>query len=314
AKGQEAMNMNHDMLPAQSKPRSKSRGIAGALLAAIATLALTSASVEAQAKQDGKQAKQNKQNTKLSKWPALKKAASDRARATAKQFKKPQEELHTEAHRKLVAMGAGVAPAIIALVSDRAHNTNEHLFAVLDALVNKSHASLLAREAKRPSVEWRRYLMRKLAGFHDADMAAVFKPALKDKDPDIAIYAGLGLLSLGKHDGLDIVLLAAKQRWTEFGDITAKVLPAARSSACSLPIFEKIASARATDQMAGLRLLRYLMIKDQGMLLRTYLNSSDFAVKKEAINTARVLNGEKPLDKLSSFQAIDQAKKWLLKI
>lgn len=306
------MNMCHP----KSKPQSKSRGIAGALLAAIATLAMTSAAVEAQAKQSGKQQgdKQGKQSAKLAKWPALKKAASDRARATAKQFKKPQEKLHTEANRKLIAIGAGVAPVIIPLVSDRAQNTNEHLFAVLDAVVNKSHASLLAREARRPSVEWRRYLMRKLAGFHDADMAAVFKPALKDKDPDIAIYAALGLLSLGKHDGLDIVLLAAKQRWNEFGDITSKVLPAARSGACSLPIFEKIASARATDQMAGLRLLRYLMVKDQGTLLRTYLQSSDFTVKKEAINTARVLNGEKPLKKLSSFQAIDQAKKWLLKI
>ncbi|MFT4513898.1 MAG: hypothetical protein ACI89X_002267 [Planctomycetota bacterium] len=307
--------MHHTEYQPRAITGSKPRGIIGILLAAIATLALTSTSVEAQSK-DGKQGKpkQDKQSTKLAKWPTLKKAASDRARATAKQFKKPQEKLHVEASRKLIAIGAGAAPAIISLVSDRSQNTNEHLFAVLDAIVDKSHASLLAREAKRPSVEWRRYLIRKLAGFHDADMAPVFKSALKDKDPDIAIYAGLGLLSLGKHDGLDTVLLAAKQRWTEFGEITSKVLPAGRAGACALPVFEKIASARPTDQMAGLRLLRYLMVKDQGMLLRAYLSSSDFAVKKEAINTARVLHGEKPLDKLSSFQAIDQAKKWLLKI
>lgn len=287
------------------------RGIACVLLTTFATLALTSAPVEAQSK-DARRG--GKQSTKLAKWPALKKAASDRARATAKQFKKPQEQLHADANRKLIAIGAGVAPVIIPLVSDRAENTNEQLFAVLDAVVDKRHASLLAREANRPSVEWRRYLLRKLTGFHDADMTAVFKPALKGKDPDIPIYAGLGLLSLGNHDGLDIVLLAAKQRWAEFAEITSKVLPAGRSSACALPIFEKIASARPTDQMAGLRLLRYLMVKDQGMMLRTYLKSSDFAVKKEAINTARVINGEKPVDKLSSFQAIEQAQKWLLKI
>lgn len=296
---------------------NKSGGIAGALLAVLATLALSSINtVEAQVvEKQGKPKQGPKQGTnKLAKWPVLKKAVSDRVRASARQFRKPQEKLHEEANRKLIAIGAGVAPVLIPMINDRAESTNEHLFAVLDAVTNKTHASLLAREAKRPSVEWRRYLMRKLAGFHDADMAAVFKPALKDKDPDITIYAGLGLLSLGKHDGLDIVLLAAKQRWTEFGDITSKVLPAGRSGKCALPVFEKIASARPTDQMAGLRLLRYLMVKDQGMMLRTYLKSSDFAVKKEAINTARVLNGEKPLEKLSSFQAIDQAKKWLQKI
>lgn len=297
-------------------PNTNARGIAGVLLMTITALCTTAASpIAAQTPKPGKEAtEQGKQNNKLAEWPALKKAESDRVRATAKQFKKPQEELHVEANRKLIETGASVAPLIIPMVSDRAQNINEPLFAVLDAVLNKTHAALLAREAKRPSVEWRRYLLRKLACFHDADMAPIFKSALKDKDPDIAIYASLGLLSLGNHDGLDIVLLAAKQRWTKFSDITAEVLTPSRSSKCALPVFEKIASARPTDQMAGLRLLRYLMVKDQSMLLRTYLNSSDFAVKKEAINTARVLHGQKPLKKLSSFQAIDLAKKWLQKI
>jgi len=294
--------------------KSKARDIVGALLATITALALTTAPTEAQSKDAPPNRPKSAPAEKAGKWPSLKKAVSDRARATAKQFKKSQEKLHTAANRKLIAIGPGVAPIIISLVSDRPKNTNEQLFAVLDSVIDKSHASLLAREAKRPSVEWRRYLMRKLAGFHDVDMAAVFKPALLDKDPDIAVYAGLGLLSLGKHDGLDTVLLATKQRWDEFRGIASTVLPAGRSSECAMPVFERIASARPTDQMAGLRLLRYLMPKSQGMLLRSYLESSDFAVKKEAINTARVVHGEKPLEKLSSFQAIEQAKKWLLKL
>lgn len=295
----------------RSVAKRRSTGtLSTALLICGATLfAATAAPLPAQAKQ-----KQGQSADKLGKWPALKKAVSDRARSVARQFKKPQEKLHEEAHKKLVEIGAGVAPVLIPMVSDRPQNTNDHLFAVLDAVVDKSHASLLARETKRPSVEWRRWLMRKLAGFGDKDMAAVFKPALKDKDKDIAFYAGLGMLALGKHDGLDVVLLAAKQRWAELGDITAKALTPARAAKNALPVFEKIAQARATDQMAGLRLLRYLMVKEQGMMLRTYLQSSDFAVKKEAINTARVLHGEKPLDKLSSFQAINQAKQWLQKL
>lgn len=251
---------------------------------------------------------------KLAEWPSLKKAESDRARSLVSQYRKPKEELYPEASRKLIELGAGVAPIMIPLVNDRSHSINEHLFGVLDAVLDKTHAALLARESKRPSVAWRRFLMHKLASFHDAEMAPVFKSALKDKDPDIAFHSALGLLSLGNQDGLDIVILAAKQRWTELDTVIAEILPAGRSEQSAMPIFEKIAAARPTDQMAGLRLLRYLMTKQQSMLLRSYLESADFQVKKEAINTARVLHGEKPMDKLSSFQAINEAKKWLGKL
>ena len=286
--------------------------VASMLLASIGTQSLR-AQEPGDTKQDAKQDAKPTSN-KLSEWPNLKQADSDRARAVVKQFHKPQAELHAPAIQKLITMGAGVAPILISQVSDRPESINKHLFEVLDTVLSAPHAALLARGSKGPSVEWRRNMMCRLARSHDADMAAVFKPALQDKDPDIAFYAALGLLSIGKHEGLDIVLLAARQRWTEFGDLTAEVLPAARSNESAMPIFEKIAAARPTDQMAGLRLLRYLMVKEQGTLLRRYLESADFAVKKEAINTARVLHGEQPLEKLSSFQAIDQAKAWLSKL
>lgn len=261
------------------------------------------------AKQDGKSTAK-----KLSEWPKLKKAHGDAARAKVRQFRKPKAELHEKASAQLIDYGAGVAPILIPMIKDRTDGINDHLFGVLDAVLKPEHASLLAREAKRPSVEWRRYLMRKLATLRDADIAPIMAAAIKDKDPDIAFYASLGMLALGKHDGLDTVLLAAKQRWAEFGPLVAKVLAPARSNKTALPIFEKIAQARPTDKMAGLRLLRYLMAKDQGMLLRTYLQAPDFTVKKEAINTARVLHGEKPLERLASFQAINMAKKWLSKL
>ena len=266
--------------------------------------------------QDKKDPKQDPKpaDNKLTEWPDLTKAEGDRVRSTAKQFHKANQDLHAPAAKKLIEMGAGIAPILIPQINDRAESINSHLFEVLDGVLTDKHAALLARECKRPSLEWRRYMMRKLTGFHDKDMVPIFKAALKDKDPDIAFFASLGLLSLGNHDGLDTMILAGKQRWAEFGDLVAQVLPAGRANQNAMPVFEKIAAARPTDQMAGLRLLRYLMVKDQGMLLRRYLESADFAVKKEAINTARVLHGEAPLEKLSSFQAIDQAKLWLGKL
>jgi hypothetical protein len=279
----------------------------------ISTVALTLMVTAPLTSQDQKPQPQQKVE-KLSKWPALKATESERVRSTARQFKKPQEKLHAAATKRLIATGPAVAPIIIPMVNDRPESINDNLFEVLDAVLNKKHSALLARETKRPSVEWRRYLIRKLATFHDAELAPVFKNTIKDKDADIAAYGAIALLSLGNHDGLEIAMLAAKQRWAEFGDFASKVLAAGRSEKGAMPIFKKIESARPTDQMAGLRLLRYLIVQDQRALLKRYLESSDFTVKKEAINTARVLFGEKPLDKLSSFQAIDQAKTWLNKL
>jgi len=251
---------------------------------------------------------------KLTEWPKLKKAESDRVRALAKQFRKKQEKLRLAAVDKLAKIGAGAAPVLIPLVNDKAENANEYVFQVINRVTDNRHTALLARETKRKSVEWRRYLMRRLAGMHDTDLEPVFKSTLKDKDPDIAFYAALGLLGIGNADGLDIVLTVAKKQWAEHKDLLAKTLPAARSADTAMKVWKRIGQARPTDQMAGLRLQRYLMVKEQKMLLRSYLESPDFAVKREAINTARVLHGEKPLEKLSSFQAINLAKEWLNKL
>lgn len=238
---------------------------------------------------------------KLSEWPELKKADRDRARAVAKQLGKKQEKLRTAAVDKLAAMGAGVAVVLIPLVSDRPQNHNDWLFEVLDQVTDGRHAALLARESQRKSVAWRRYLTRRLAGLRDPDLLPLLRKHVEDKDADIAFYASLGAL-------------AERERWSEQRALIAATLTPARSAAVSLKVWERIGSARPTDQMAGLRLLRYLATTDQKMLLRSYLESSDFAVKKAAINTTRVLHGEQPLEKLSSFQAINLAKQWLQKL
>lgn len=251
---------------------------------------------------------------KLTDWPKFKKTKAGAVRSKVKQFRKAKVELHEKASEQLIAMGAGVAPILIPLVNDRQDGLNEHLLAVLDQVVGPEHASLLARETRRPSLEWRRYLMRKLATFRDADMAPILAAALKDKDPDIAFYAALGLLGLGRHDGLDTVLLETKKRWSEYGPLIAQILTPARAAKTASPIYAKIVEARPTDQMAGLRLLRYLMSKDQSKQLRYFLESQEFTVKRAAINTARVVHGQKPIEKLSSFQAIGMAKEWLSKL
>ncbi|MFY9344071.1 MAG: hypothetical protein WAT39_16395 [Planctomycetota bacterium] len=251
---------------------------------------------------------------KLAEWPALKDTDKDRARALAGQFKKPDAKLYPEAKRGLLQLGAGAAPILIQQVSDRVDSINASLFGVLDEMLDRSHAALMAREAKRPVVELRRYLVHRLCRFGDAEMAPLFEATRKDKDEQTAFYCELGLLAQKRADALTPVLVYCKAHWSEIAGLVAEVLPAARCPGSGTLVFEAIAKANAADQMNGLRLLRYLMAKEQGMLLRRYLEANDHPVKREAVNAARVLHGEPPIDNLSVFQAIEHAKTWLQKL
>jgi hypothetical protein len=94
----------------------------------------------------------------------------------------------------------------------------------------------------------------------------------------------------------------------------AEVLPQERSLECGNWVFESIAKAGAADQMTGLRLLRSLAVREHGLVLRAYLDAPDHTVKREAINAARALHGEPPIENLAVFQAIEMAKEWKNKL
>ena len=111
-------------------------------------------------------------------------------------------------------MGAGVAPILIAHVSDKAQNVNAQLFEILDQVVTPRHLSLLARELKRKSVACRRYLMQRIAREVDPDMRPVLAARLGDKDTDIAFYASLGALALGDGDGIDDLVTSSRRGYT----------------------------------------------------------------------------------------------------
>lgn len=251
---------------------------------------------------------------KLDAWPPLKDAERDKVLPLLAQLRKVDSPQYEPAQKQLLAMGAGAAPYALQQVQDKNDNSNAPYFALLDQVLGKQHAALMAREVKKQKVELRRYLMQRLCRFGDASLKAVFEGARADKDEQTAFFAQLGLLGQKQREALEPVLAYTKSHWAEVGPIVVEALAGARAQDCGTWVFEHIAKAQPADQMAGLRLLRYLMVKDQSMLLRTYLESPDHTVKREAVNTARVLHGEAPVENLSVFQAIEQAKQWLKKL
>ncbi|MEO6598170.1 MAG: hypothetical protein ABIP94_25785 [Planctomycetota bacterium] len=251
---------------------------------------------------------------KLAEWPELKQPDKDRVLALVGQFRKEDPELRADATKQLLAIGAGGMPLLLQQVSDRAENINSHLFALFDSLLEPRHSALMARETKKPRIELRRYLMQRLCRFGDKDLLPVLEATSKDKDEATAFYAALGMLAQKRREAVPAVVTYTKLHWKEVGPITAEVLPAARSQEVGAWVFEAIAKAPAAEQMAGLRLLRYLAVKEHNLIMRTYLQAPDHTVKKEAVNTMRVLNGEDPIENLTVFQAIEMAKQWLAKI
>lgn len=250
---------------------------------------------------------------RLSEWPALKATDADRARASIGQFRKADPALHAAAQKELLALGAGAAPILFAQVSDAPQNLNDALFAVLDALLRPEHADLMVRECGKKKVALRRYLMLRLCRFVDPKALPALQAALQDKDEATAFYAALGALALKQRDGLAGTLAYSKLRWLEVAPLAAEVLPHARSQEAGAWVFEAIVDAPVPEQMAGLRLARYLAVKDHAVILHTYLRAADHGVKKEAVNTMRVLHGEQPIENLTVFKAIEMAKEWLAK-
>lgn len=251
---------------------------------------------------------------KLADWPKPEEAETKTLTAVVGQFAKPEAALHEPAHKKLVGAGDPAAPIVMNAVNDRTPEINVKLFAVLDELLQPRHGALLAREVKKPKVELRRYLTLRMLKFHDAELLPTLTELRKDKDQLTAFYASLAALSLQQKDAVAPVAEYTKTHWSEVGALVAEVLPAARSAEAGTWVLEAIAKANAADQMAGLRLLRYLMAKEQASTLKTYLNSPDHTVKREAINAARVLHGEPPIENLPVFQVVKHQQEWLKKL
>ncbi len=275
---------------------------------------LPSATAQAEPPAPPKAEPQGEQPKKLAEWPELKEADKNRLLPLVGQFKKADPELQAAASKELIEIGAGGAPLLFQQVADRAENGNAQLFTVFDAMLDRRHAALMARECKKPRVELRRYLIKRLCAFADPDVLPVLQATTKDKDELTAFYSQLGVLALRQREAVAPVLAYTKVHWKEVSDFVATVLPAGRSTDTGLWLFEAITKAPPADQMAGLRLLRYLATKEQASLLHRYLEATDHTVKKEAVNTARVLHGEEPLENLSVFQAIEMSKQWLQKL
>lgn len=247
-------------------------------------------------------------------WQKAERKTTERVDQLCENLKRPKEELRQAAEQELMTMPEAAVPLLIQKLSDFPSNINEPLFRVLEKLTVKEHAPLLAGYAKEKRQAIRFFVVGRLAGFADKTMEPVFTHALKDKDPEVAYRAALGLVALGDKKALPLVVARCAAAWDEIGEITMRTIAPGKSSdhtRALLDVFDQAAPDDAKTRIIALRLLRALGVKEEIMAIKIHLDSDDHATKKETINALRVIvAGQPPLEDLSVFDAIEMAKEW----
>jgi hypothetical protein len=245
-------------------------------------------------------------------WPALDESRAARARVLCEELIGTDEEAAVAATDELVAMGAGVAPLVIARLGEAKASRHADAFAgILDQVVADQHAPLVEDCAKQKQNEIRAWAVGWLARHPDEQHRDVLEKTADDKDAEVAFRAAAGLLALGDLDRLEAVFETCAEDWPPHAAFVGAVLPPARSAEAAELVFAKMTAKEVRAQVTGLRLLRSLAPPDTAGRIGSYLDAQQHAVKKEAINALRVVvDGEAPIEDLSVFQAIEQAKQW----
>jgi hypothetical protein len=244
-------------------------------------------------------------------WPTLPRAQAERATQLFANLMANNAELRAAAEEELAAMGAGAAPLLMARLSDHATNINPALLRVLERVTEPVHAPLLAREAASRKVALRRFALQRLAVFHSADLAPVFRAAVRDGDPHVVFAAQLGLAGLGDFEFMEAIFERCMKDWSAAAPLVAPALAGARGEPGTRWVLERIATGGVRAQIAGLRLLRALGVRQAAARIAAFLDSEEHNVKKEAINALRaIVDGAPPLEELSVFDAIELAREW----
>lgn len=245
-------------------------------------------------------------------WPELTGSETEHAKVLVHQLAAEEPEEAQAAEAELTTLGAGVAPYLLARLGDRRPESTAALRRVLHRVVEPVYAPLVAEKADSRSALVREWSLEFLALQHDPRWRKVFEKNRKHKEKEIVFRACLGLAALKDTDALEEVFVQCMaEEWRDHAELVSRCLAPARSDEMAEWLVRHMPRDDEHARITGLRLMRSLAPKEYAGVIATFLDSEQHAVKKEAINALRaVVDGDEPLENLSVFQAIDQAKKW----
>lgn len=252
-------------------------------------------------------------------WPKLDRKAKARGEKYLKLLRSKKDEVRINAIDQLKMLGAGFADrAIRSLKDSENHNVNEQLVLVLDAVIKPAHAPLIALHQKHRATFGRRYVLKTLAKFGRKDSVNTFETARKDKDIEVAYYAALGLVKTTRSTAaLDAIYDRCLEEWGDLAEELGRYLENSRSEDFLPWLGKKLKSKDSHECVTALRMMRFLAPTEAKSMVRRFLDSEHAILKKEAINTLRVIVDHKPalpLKKITVFMVIKLARDWKKRI
>lgn len=257
------------------------------------------------------------QKTKRPEWPEMTARQKSKVETLLATLARKGDTQNTKAkvEKQLVKIGLPCGKRLILRFSDSPHrDINANLTRVLDQILTREHAPLLAQHADHSAAAGRLYVISRLARYNDKEYLPLFQAARKDKDPEVAFHAAIGLAttSLDK-DALEVIFVRCAKEWQDIGDSVTKSLEVIRGFEAMVWLQKRIRNGKLVEQITGLRLMRALAPKEMARSILPYLDSEDYVIKKEAVNALRVVVDGKepfPLAELTVFRIQQLRKEW----
>jgi hypothetical protein len=257
-------------------------------------------------------------------WPELPAKENERVLALIRKLETANEADSAKAQATLAAYGPALVPHLLRRLA-LPRQSDDAIAAVtrtLDAIVTDEHAALVAKATEERALPTQRWALRWLTLHADDRWREVYarhaggaatdgaKPAAA-RDEELAFCADLALAALQDKEALARVIEICHTQWRERGEFVGKVLPKARGREMASWVIRQMRPNDERSRVTGLRLLRSLATQEYAGAIANYLDSGESSVKREAINALRaVVDGAPPIEELSVFSAIEQAKQW----
>jgi hypothetical protein len=264
---------------------------------------------------------------KLAAWPTVPADKAETLAADVQRLRKAHTpEMGKQAHDALTAVGAAAVPSLLpALEKEVNEEARERVRALLVELIAPEHTRLLAKEftSKLPAV--REFALLRAAAFPDAGLRAdaekalaFTKPDPKKKikppplAPDEAYAAALCCASSGSIAGLAELHERATKQWVARRAELMTALSAARGKPATEFLLPLLDHADRAKRVAALNMLGSCGDKETAVpRIKPFLDDVDGGLKISAINALRgIVDNAPPIDNLSIFEAVEEAKKW----
>lgn len=258
---------------------------------------------------------------RLTAWPKV--ADMDQMKTDIERVVKANvPEMATGGHDGLVAAGSGVVPFVLERYGvERDEEARKRLFAILVETTSAEDTRLLAKYFDDKHVLVRTFAIWRAAQFPDpalrknAEAAWTRVAKQGDKaDADERYAVALCAASTGSIAGLEALWDATRtpKEWDAKKTELRAALEGARGKEATAFVMKKMDDkADRKVKVAVLRMLAGCGDKDSASFARPYLDDEDNQIRVAAINALRgIVDGDPPIENLSAFTAIEEAKKW----